>query len=322
MDPARESSDRRAARKRAASAAMCTSWPQACIKSPLAAKGAPVCSVMGRASSSARTATARPLCGPTRHTRPVPATGSMSPAPRAWATSRAVPCSALLGSGLACNRSRKEIASGISASREARSVRRRSVDTKVPLAGLIWLSALEERDLGPLHADVAVKEVFGEPGANYLVGLQSSQGLLEGGGKLLYAEAAALLLVELREISLRQGWLGEFLAQATEAGEDEHGERQVRARRRVRGAELEVELACRVSARGLDEGRDADGGLPVALAQGAEARAPVVGSEAQVGDNARSGEGAEGRQVLEDAGREARAGANARGPSASPGRWA
>src|SRR3712207_1064172 len=167
---------------------MWASWPQACMKPPLAANGAPVCSVIGRASSSARTATARPLSGPTRATRPVPAKGLTSRGSRASATSRAVPCSALLGSGFACNRSRKEIAPAISVSSEARSARRRSVDTQVPLASLLGLGAFEERDLGPLHANVAVQKVFGDPGSHDLVRLQGPEGLLEGVGQLLHAK--------------------------------------------------------------------------------------------------------------------------------------
>src|ERR671916_71142 len=196
---------------------MCTSWPQACMKLPSAANGAPLRSVMGRASSSARTATARPLVGPVRAMRPVPAMGSTSRVSRASAKSRAVPYSALLGSGLACSRSRREIAAGISSSREDRSVRRRSVDTQVTLAGLLGLRALEERDLGPLHADVARQEVVGNPGTSYLVRLQRSQRLLKRVGQRLHAEPAALLVAELREVALRQGRLGEFLADGGQA---------------------------------------------------------------------------------------------------------
>src|SRR5918995_4041943 len=197
---------------------MCTSWPQACMKPPSAANGAPVRSVMGRASSSARTATARPPVGAVRAMRPVPAMGSTSRVSRASATSLAVPCSSLLGSGLACSRSRREIAAGISSSREDRRVRRRSVDTQVTLAGLLGLRALEERDLGPLHADVARQEVVRDPRTSDLVRLQSSQRLLERVGQRLHAEPATLLVVKLREVALRQGRLGEFLADAAETG--------------------------------------------------------------------------------------------------------
>src|SRR3712207_8836443 len=75
----------------------------------------------------------------------------------------------------------------------------------------------------------------------------------------------------------------------------------MRAGGRVGGAELQVELAGGVAARETHERRDTDGRLPVSLRHVAEARAPVVGSEAQVGDDARGGYGAEGRQVLQDA---------------------
>src|SRR5215212_9022664 len=70
-----------------------------------------------------------------------------------------------------------------------------------------------------------------------------------------------------------------------------------------------------VAARQLYYRRDSDGRLPVALAQATGARAPEMRHEAQVRDDARGGEGAEGRQVCEDARREARTdGAEPAGP--------
>ncbi len=55
-----------AARQNAVSAARCTSWPQACIAPVTDAHGAPVCSVIGSASSSARSAMHGPSWPPIR----------------------------------------------------------------------------------------------------------------------------------------------------------------------------------------------------------------------------------------------------------------
>src|SRR3712207_2826787 len=137
---------------------------------------------MGRASSSARTATAFPG-GPMRAMRPVPATRSTLWAPRAFATSPAVTCSPWLGSGVACSRSRSVRACGSSSSREYMSVWRSSVDTQVTFAGLFGLRTVEQGDLGPLDAQVAVQEVFREPGADYRIGLERPEGLFEGDRK-------------------------------------------------------------------------------------------------------------------------------------------
>src|SRR5215210_6101473 len=300
----RDSSIRAAARNSAARAAMWTSWPQACMNPLVAAKDTPVFSSRGRASSSARTATASPE-GPTCARRPVRATDSTLPVPRASATRRAVACSSWLGSGIVCSRSRSSRACGSSSSRESRSSRRRSVDTQVPFAGLLRIHTFEERDLGPLDAQVAVKEVFGEPGADDRVGLERIEGRFEGVGKRTDAPASSFFLIELRRVTLHHVRLRKIFLDPAEAGQDEHGEGQVRTGRRVGGAELEVELARWIAFR---ERWDANGGLPVALAHVTEARAPVVGTQAQVGDHARRREGAEGGQVLEDAGREARGG--------------
>src|SRR5215212_1201558 len=293
-----------AARNSAARAAMWTSWPQACIEPLVAAKGAPVSSSMGRASSSARTATASPG-GPTRARRPVLATDCTSWTPRASATRRTVACSSWLGSGVACNRSRSSTACGSSPSRESRSFRRRSVDTQVPFAGLLRVHTFEEGDLCPLDARIAVEKVFREPGPDDRVGLERAEGRLERVGKRTDAPAFSLFLVELGGVSLHQVRLGEIFLDPVEAGQDEHSEGQVRAGRRVGGAELEVELARRVALR---ERWDADGGLSVALAHVTETRAPVVGAQAQVRDHTRRREGAEGGQVLEDASSGARGG--------------
>src|SRR5215211_2713898 len=203
------------------------------------------------------------------------------------------------------------MAFGSSSSRESRSLRRRSVDTEVPLAGLFRVRTVEEGDLGPLEAQVAIKQIFREPGADDRVGLECPEGLFERVGKRTEVQALLFFLVELGGVSLHQVRLGEVFLDPAEAGEYEHGERQVWAGRRVGGAELEVELACRVTLR---ERRDADGGLPIALAYVTEARAPVVGAQTQVGDYARRGERAEGGQMLEDTGREVgRRGAQAPG---------
>src|SRR5215208_6329740 len=256
---------------------------------------------MGRASSSARTATASPG-GPTRARRPVWTMDSTLPVPRASATRPEVACSSWLRSGIACSRSRSPRARGSSSSRESRSFWRRSVDTQVPLAGLLRIHTFEEGDLGPLDAQVAVEEVLREPGADNRVGLERVEGCPERVGERTDAQAVSFSLVEFRGISFHQVRLGEVFLDPAEAGQDEYSESQVWAGRRVGGAEFEVELACLIAFR---EWRDADGGLPVTLAHVTEARAPVVGTQAQVGDHTRRREGAEGGQVLEDAGSEA-----------------
>src|SRR5829696_4681222 len=144
----RDPSTRPAARNSAARAAMWTSWPQACIRPFVAAKGAPVSSSMGRASSSALTATASPG-GPTRARRPVWTACSTFSVSRASATSLAVTCSPWLGSGLACSRSRSPMARGSSSSRERISFRRRSVATQAPLAGPLQVRTAEEEEPAP-----------------------------------------------------------------------------------------------------------------------------------------------------------------------------
>src|SRR5215218_10316519 len=197
------------------------------------------------------------------------------------------------------------MAFGSSSSRESRSLRRRSVDTEVPLAGLFRVRTVEEGDLGPLEAQVAIKQVFREPGADDRVGLECPDGLFERVWKRTKVQALLFFLVEFGGIPLHQMRLREVFFDPAQTGEYEHGEGQVWAGRRIGGAELEVELAGRVTLR---ERRDADGGLPVTLAHVTEARTPVVGTQAQVGDYARRREGTEGGQILEDAGREARGG--------------
>src|SRR5215211_4207840 len=271
------------------------------MKPLVAAKDEPVSSWMGRASSSARTATASPR-GPTRARRPVWKMDSMLSVPRTSATRRAVACSSWLGSGVSWSRSRSSRACGSSSSRESRSFRRRSVDTQVPLAGLLRIHTFEEGNLGPLDAQVAVEEVLREPGADNRVGLERVEGRPERVGERTDAQAVSFSLVEFRGISFHQVRLGEVFLDPAETGQDEYSESQVRAGRRVGGAEFEVELACWIAFR---DWRDADGGLPVALAHVTEARAPVVGTQAHVGDHTRRREGAEGGQVLEDAGSEA-----------------
>src|SRR5215203_837326 len=210
---------------------------------------------MGKASSSARTATAS-LGGPTRARSPVPATDSTLPAPRASAMRRAVACSSWLGSGVSWSRSRSSRACGSSSSRESRSFRRRSVDTQVPLAGHLRIHTFEKGDLGPLDAQIAVEEVFGEPGADDRVGLERIEGGYEGVGKWTDAPASSFFLAELRRVSFHQVRIGEVFFDPVEAGQDEHGEGQVRAGRCVGGAELEVELARWIAFR---ERWDADG---------------------------------------------------------------
>src|SRR5215211_3428990 len=212
------------------------------MKPLVAAKDEPVSSWMGRASSSARTATASPR-GPTRARRPVWKMDSMLSVPRTSATRRAVACSSWLGSGVSWSRSRSSRACGSSSSRESRSFRRRSVDTQVPLAGPLRIHTFEEGDLGPLDAQIAVEEVFGEPGADDRVGLERIEGRFEGVGKWTDAPASSFFLVELRRVSFHQVRIGEVFFDTAEAGQDEHGEGQVRAGRCVGSAELEVELA-------------------------------------------------------------------------------
>ena len=77
---------------------MCTSWPHACIASPVALNGAPVRSRTGSPSSSARTATPGASRAPTRAIRPVPAAGSHGTGSSA-ATAAAVRSSACASSG-------------------------------------------------------------------------------------------------------------------------------------------------------------------------------------------------------------------------------
>src|SRR5215212_5411897 len=194
------------------------------------------------------------------------------------------------------------MAFGSSSSRESRSLRRRSVDTEVPLAGLFRVRTVEEGDLGPLEAQVAIKQVFREPGADDRVGLECPDGLFERVWKRTKVQALLFFLVEFGGIPLHQMRLREVFLDPAQTGEYEHGEGQVWAGRRIGGAELQVELAGRVTLR---ERRDADGGLPVTLAHVTKTRTPVVGTQAQVGDYARRGERAEGGQMLEDAGGEA-----------------
>src|SRR5829696_2872183 len=279
---------------------MCTSWPQACMRPFAAAKGASVSSLIGKASSSARTATASPD-GPTRAMSPAPATGSMLSVPRPSATRPAVARSSWLGSGLACRRSRSAVARGSSSSREPRSARRRSVGTKVPLAGLFGARAFEEGDLGPLHAQVAVQHILREPGADDPVGFEGPERLLERSWQGTHAQTLQFPPFELGGIAGHKVRLGEAFPYTAQPGKDQDGEGQVRAGGRVGGAELQVELAGWVAARETHERRDTDGRLPVSLRHVAEARAPVMGPEVQVGGDARGGYGAERRQVLQDA---------------------
>src|SRR4051794_11831908 len=251
-----------------------------------AAKGASVSSLTGKASSSARTTTAS-LPGPTRATSPVPATGSMLSVPRFFATRRAVARSSWLGSGLACRRSRSVVARGSSSSREPRSAWRRSVGTQVPLAGFFGTRTFEEGDLGPLHAQVAVEQILREPGADSPVGFEGPERLLERSGQGTHAQTFQFPLCELGGVPGNEARLGEALPYTAQPGEDQDGEGQVRAGGRVSGAELQVELAGGVTARETHKRRDTDGRLPVPLRHVAEARAPVVGLQAKVGDNAR-----------------------------------
>src|SRR5215204_3479811 len=174
---------------------------------------------MGRASSSARTATASPG-GPTRARRPVWTMDSTLPVPRASATRPEVACSSWLRSGIACSRSRSPRARGSSSSRESRSVRRRSVDTQVPLAGLLRIHTFEEGDLGPLDAQITVEEVFGEPGADDHVGLERLEGRFERVGKRTDSPVSSLFLIKLRRVSLHQVRLGEVFLDPAEAGQD------------------------------------------------------------------------------------------------------
>src|SRR5215212_10367799 len=150
---------------------------------------------MGRASSSARTATASPG-GPTRARRPVWTMDSTVPVPRASATRPEVACSSWLRSGIACSRSRSPRARGSSSSRESRSFRRRSVDTQVPLAGLLRIHTFEEGDLGPLDSQVAVEEVLREPGADNRVGLERVEGCPERVRERTDAQAVSFSLDE------------------------------------------------------------------------------------------------------------------------------
>src|SRR5215207_2337922 len=191
---------------------------------------------MGRASSSARTATASPG-GPTRARRPVWTMDSTVPVPRASATRPEVACSSWLRSGIACSRSRSPRARGSSSSRESRSFWRRSVDTQVPLAGLLRIHTFEEGDLGPLDAQVAIEEVLREPGADDRVGLERPEGLFERVWKRPEAQTPSFLLIELGGVSLHNVRFREVFLDPAETGEHEHGERQVWAGRRVGGAE-------------------------------------------------------------------------------------
>src|ERR671911_1046760 len=263
------------------------------MKPLAAAKGASVSSLIGKASSSARTATASPG-GPTRARSPVPATGSTLSVPRSSATRPAVARSSWLGSGLACRRSRSAVARGSSSSREPRSAWRRSVGTQVPLAGLFGARAFEQGDLGPLHAKVAVEQILREPGAGDPVGFEGPERLLERSGQGTHAQTFQFPLCELGGITVHEVRLGEAFPYTAQPGEDQYGEGQVRAGGPVGGAELQVELPGGIAARETHERWDTDGRLPVPLRHVAEARAPVVGPEAQIGDDARGGFWGEG----------------------------
>src|SRR5215217_4039768 len=265
------------------------------MKSLAAAKGASVSSLIGKASSSARTATASPG-GPTRARSPVPATGSMLSVSRFFATRPAVARSSWLGSGLACRRSRSAVARGSSSSREPRSARRRSVGIQVPPAGLFGARTFEEGDLGPLHTQVAVEQILRKPGADDPVGFEGAKGLLERSGQGTHAQTFQFPLCELGGVAIHEVHLGEAFPYTAQPGEDQDGEDQVRAGGPVGGAELQVELPGGIAARDTHERWDTDGRLPVPLRHVAEARAPVVGPEAQIGDDARGGYGAERRQ--------------------------
>src|SRR5919107_3375897 len=265
-----------------------------------AAKGASVSSFIGKASSSARTTTASPA-RPTRARSPVSATGSMLSVPRFFATRPAVARSSWLGSGLACRRSRSTVARGSSSSREPRSACRRSVGIQVALAGLFGARTFEEGDLGPLHAQVAVEQILRKPGAYDPVGFEGTKRLLERGGQKTHAQTFLSPLCELGGGAVLEVRLGEAFPYTTQPGQDQDSEGQVRAGGPVGGAELQVELPGGVAAGETHERWDTDGRLPVPLRHIAEARAPVVRPEAQVGDDARGGYGAERRQVLQDA---------------------
>src|SRR5215218_5948729 len=218
------------------------------MKSLAAAKGASVSSLIGKASSSARTATASPG-GPARARSPVPATGSMLSVPRSPATRPAVARSSWLGSGLACRRSRSAVARGSSASRELRSARRRSVGILVPLAGLPEVRAFEEGYLGAFHAQVAVEQILREPGVDDPVGFEGPERLLERSGQETHAQTFQFPLCELGGVAVHEVRLGEAFPYTAQPGEDQDGEGQVRASGPVGGAKLQVELPGGVAAR-------------------------------------------------------------------------
>src|SRR5215217_571373 len=199
---------------------MCTSWPQACMKPFAAAKGASVSSLIGKASSSARTTTASPG-GPTRARSPVPATVSMLSVPRFLATRSAVARSPWLGPGLACRRSRSVVACGSSSSREPRSARRMSVGTQVPLAGFFGVSAFEEGYLGAFHAHVAVEQILREPGADNPVGFEGTKRLLERSGQKTNTQTFQFPLCELGGVAVHEVGLGEALPYTAQPGEDQ-----------------------------------------------------------------------------------------------------
>src|SRR5918997_1157362 len=281
-----------AARNRAARAAMCTSWPQACMRPLAAAKGTPVSSPMGRASSSARTATASPG-GPTRITRPVPATVSTDTAPRASATRRAVARSLWLGSGLACSLSRRATARGSSPSRDSSSVWRRSAGTRVTPVGrfgtragshlvqvrgrrgnLLGREVPGHRGLRPCDGHVGADQRLAERLHENTVPLERIEGLVRGGGERPDAPGSPLLVAERRRVYQRRPAGVEVAVHTIQPGGEDRGQGKVRVGGDVHRFDLDV------GRRGLPAGYgrgEPDGGLPVVQTVGGEGRSPHAG---------------------------------------------
>src|SRR5262249_34911525 len=113
--------------------------------------------------------------------------------------------------------------------------------------------------------------------------------------------APALELVDGGRVDLDRFRRLEPALESVEAGNEEASDGQVGVAARVGGLELGVR-------RGLleptERGRDAHGRLPVVVAPTTERAGPRLRHDPMIGVEARGGEAAEPRQVLEDAGDE------------------